>query len=134
MGGHTFGPERPSPVPRPPTAQTYKKVEDIIQDSVIVESLEKTREAAKDPARVRDILAAAKERSFLTNHKPGGRAGAGAGLAGGHFTAPRRGRHRRCSEQAAPASWRARRRPAGSGLAWPRQQGPASMPSPWAPA
>lgn len=46
-------------------------MDDIIQDHVIVESLEKTREAAKDPARIREILAAAKDRSFLTNHKPG---------------------------------------------------------------
>lgn len=50
---------------------TYKSVDDIIQDRVIVENLEKTKEAAKDPARIRDILAAAKDRSFLTNHKPG---------------------------------------------------------------
>lgn len=54
----------------------YKAVEDIIQDHLIVEALEKTREAAKDPARVRDILASAKERSFLTNHKPGDARGA----------------------------------------------------------
>ncbi len=50
---------------------TYKSVIDIIQDSVIVRHLEATKEAAKDPGRVRDILAAAKERSFLTDHKPG---------------------------------------------------------------
>ncbi|KAL4444884.1 hypothetical protein ABPG77_003934 [Micractinium sp. CCAP 211/92] len=50
---------------------TYKSVDDIIQDSVIVRHLEATKEAAKDPGRVRDILAAAKERSFLTDHKPG---------------------------------------------------------------
>ncbi|EFN57653.1 hypothetical protein CHLNCDRAFT_30311 [Chlorella variabilis] len=51
--------------------QSYKAVDDIIQDHVIVAALEKTQQAAKDPARVRDILTAAKERSFLTNHKPG---------------------------------------------------------------
>jgi hypothetical protein len=50
----------------------YKSVDEIIKDHVIVEALQKTREAAKDPARVRAILAAAKDRSFLTNHKPGG--------------------------------------------------------------
>lgn len=63
----------PPLAPGPLRPQKYKSVDDIIQDSVIVESLEKTREAAKDPARIRDILAAAKERSFLTNHTPGGR-------------------------------------------------------------
>ena len=50
----------------------YKPVDEIIQHDVIVANLEKTKEAAKDPARVRAILDAAKERSFLTNHKPGG--------------------------------------------------------------
>lgn len=55
--------------------QAYKPVDDIIQDHVIVQSLEKTREAAKDPARVRDILTAAKERSFLTDRQPGAMAG-----------------------------------------------------------
>lgn len=71
----------------PPSAtappQTYKSVDDIIQDHVIVENLEKTREAAKDPARIRDILAAAKERSFLTDHKPGGCGGHVGGRAAG---------------------------------------------------
>lgn len=64
--------------------QSYKAVDDIIQDHVIVAALEKTQQAAKDPARVRDILTAAKERSFLTNHKPGGWAWAWgrAGLRG----------------------------------------------------
>lgn len=62
----------------PAAPQKYKSVDDIIQDRVIVESLEKTLEAAKDPARIHDILAAAKERSFLTDHKPGA---AGAGWA-----------------------------------------------------
>lgn len=87
---HIFPPATHPPAahpPLPPTSaaalpQTYKSVDDIIQDHVIVENLEKTREAAKDPARIRDILAAAKERSFLTDHKPGGwggRVGHGAG-------------------------------------------------------
>ena len=60
--------------------QEYKPVEEIIQDSVIVESLEKTREAAKDPSVIRAILAAAKERSFLTHHKPGEWCGMGRGV------------------------------------------------------
>ena len=83
--GRSRRPRHSGPHPFSPP-QKYKSVDDIIQDRVIVESLEKTREAAKDPARIRDILAAAKERSFLTDHKPGA-AGAGwadlaCGLAG----------------------------------------------------
>lgn len=49
----------------------YKSVDQIIDHEGIVKALESTRDAAKDPGRIKDILAAAKERSFLTNAEPG---------------------------------------------------------------
>lgn len=50
---------------------TYKSVDEIINHELIEKTLEETKEAAKDLGRIRDILAAAKERSFLTNAQPG---------------------------------------------------------------
>lgn len=52
--------------------QEYKSVDEIVDDSLIVRTLEETKEAAKDVGRVREILQAAKERSLLKNAEPGG--------------------------------------------------------------
>lgn len=49
----------------------YKDPAEIINDKAITEALETTKERAKDPAAIRDILAAARERAFLTNYTPG---------------------------------------------------------------
>lgn len=84
---------------------TYKSVDDIIQDSVIVRHLEATKEAAKDPACVRDILAAAKDRSFLTNHKPGEQGGPGGAAQGRPMVCNKplgRGRQRAASRHGHP--------------------------------
>lgn len=50
----------------------YKDVNEIVDDQQIGNALEKTKAAAKDPAAIKAILEAAKERSFLTNYTPGG--------------------------------------------------------------
>lgn len=58
--------------------QEYKSVDKIIDDALIVKTLEETKEAAKDLGRIKAILEAAKDRSFLKNAEPGeecGRAG-----------------------------------------------------------
>mmetsp|Transcript_12387 Transcript_12387/g.26055 ORF Transcript_12387/g.26055 Transcript_12387/m.26055 type:complete len:208 (-) Transcript_12387:556-1179(-) len=52
--------------------QVYKSADDIIQHDVIVSELEATKAAAKDPAAIKAILAAARERSFLTDYNPAG--------------------------------------------------------------
>ena len=49
----------------------YKNVDEIIDDGKIVSTLEQTKEAAKDIGRIREILAAAQDRSFLKNAEPG---------------------------------------------------------------
>lgn len=49
----------------------YKSVTEIIDDSLITSMLDQTKEAAKDVSRIREILAAAKERSFLKDVQPG---------------------------------------------------------------
>lgn len=59
--------------------QQYKSADEIIDDAKIVSLLESTKEAAKDIGRIRDILAAAKSRSFLTDREPGEYAGSGWG-------------------------------------------------------
>ena len=51
--------------------QTYRPVSEIIQHDVIERELEATKAAAKDPAAIRTILEAARERSFLTDYNPG---------------------------------------------------------------
>lgn len=50
---------------------TYKDTKDIINDEEIFTALEKTKNLAKDPKYVQEVLDAAKERSFLTNYTPG---------------------------------------------------------------
>lgn len=49
----------------------YKSVDEIIDDVVITRLLDQTKEAAKDVSRIREILAAARERSFLKDVQPG---------------------------------------------------------------
>eukprot|EP00775_Hariotina_reticulata_P012307 gene12307-12443_t len=49
----------------------YKDPASIIDDKQINAALENTQAAAKDPAAIKAILEAAKERSFLTNYTPG---------------------------------------------------------------
>jgi hypothetical protein len=50
---------------------TYKDSDEIVNHKSITEALEKSQAASKDPAAIRSILEAAKERSFLTNFTPG---------------------------------------------------------------
>ena len=50
---------------------TYRDTKEIIDDRAISEALESTKELAKDPKAIQDILTAARERSFLTNITPG---------------------------------------------------------------
>jgi hypothetical protein len=57
--------------------QTYAKVDDLIDDTKINHFLDTTKEQAKDIGRVRDILQAAKDRSFLTHREPGEPGGGG---------------------------------------------------------
>ena len=52
--------------------QTYKSVDEIIDDAKIQQFLDTTKEQAKDISRVKSILQAAKDRSFLTHREPGG--------------------------------------------------------------
>ena len=54
-------------------------MDEIIDDAKINSVLESTKEAAKDITRVRAILQAAKERSFLTDREPGAQLGLAAG-------------------------------------------------------
>uniref|UniRef100_A0A7S0WW57 Biotin and thiamin synthesis-associated domain-containing protein n=1 Tax=Chlamydomonas leiostraca TaxID=1034604 RepID=A0A7S0WW57_9CHLO len=49
----------------------YKPTHEIINEPAIHAAMSKTEQAAKDPAAIDAILAAAKERSFLTNYTPG---------------------------------------------------------------
>lgn len=49
----------------------YKNPDDIINDKEINAALDKTKKAAKDPSAIKQILQAAKDRSFLTNFTPG---------------------------------------------------------------
>ena len=63
-------------------------MDEIIDDAKINSVLESTKEAAKDITRVRAILQAAKERSFLTDREPG----AQLGLAAGRVSLAARGR------------------------------------------
>jgi 2-iminoacetate synthase len=51
--------------------QEYKDVNEIINDSLIVKTLEESKEAAKDLGKIRAILEAAKERCFLKDREPG---------------------------------------------------------------
>ncbi|KAH7617409.1 putative 2-iminoacetate synthase [Nannochloris sp. 'desiccata'] len=51
--------------------QEYKDVNDIINDSLIVKTLEGSKEAANDLGKIRAILEAAKERCFLKDREPG---------------------------------------------------------------
>jgi 2-iminoacetate synthase len=51
--------------------QEYKDVNEIINDSLIVKTLEESKEAAKDIGKIRAILEAAKERCFLKDREPG---------------------------------------------------------------
>lgn len=50
---------------------TYKDCDEIVNHKAITAALEKSQAASKDPAAIRSILEAAKERSFLTNFTPG---------------------------------------------------------------
>nr|AHH85813.1 FeFe-hydrogenase assembly protein [Tetraselmis sp. GSL018] len=52
--------------------QTYRSADEIIDHNLIEWSLEQTRKDAQDPVRVRAILEAAKQRSFLDNYNPAG--------------------------------------------------------------
>jgi hypothetical protein len=51
----------------------YKNPDEIIDDKAITSALESTKERAKDPNAIAAILAAARERAFLTNYTPGER-------------------------------------------------------------
>ena len=51
--------------------QTYKSVDEIIDDTKINHFLATTKEQAKDIGRIKDILTAARDRSFLTHREPG---------------------------------------------------------------
>lgn len=51
--------------------QSYKNVDDIIDDKKINTLLDATKEKAKDISRIKEILQAARERSFLTQAEPG---------------------------------------------------------------
>lgn len=71
--------------------QEYKSVDEIIDDAKIQRLLEETKEAAKDTSRVRAILEAAKDRSFLKNAEPGRHAHtlrASSNLSCGHRPSP----------------------------------------------
>ncbi|GBG64766.1 hypothetical protein CBR_g46723 [Chara braunii] len=49
---------------------TYKPVEEIIDHNRITLAMESTMEASKDSSRIKEILEAARERSFLKDHTP----------------------------------------------------------------
>ena len=51
--------------------QVYRDPDKIIDHDVIERELEATKTKAKDTSRIKEILAAARERSFLTNYDPG---------------------------------------------------------------
>ena len=51
--------------------QVYKDPDEIIDHQLIERELESTKKAAQNPARIREILDLARERSFLTNYNPG---------------------------------------------------------------
>ena len=51
--------------------QVYRDPDKIIDHDVIERELEATKAKAKDTSRIREILAAARDRSFLTNYDPG---------------------------------------------------------------
>lgn len=52
--------------------QTYKSADEIIDGPKIDSLLESTKEQAKDVGRIKAILEAAKDRSFLKDVQPGG--------------------------------------------------------------
>mmetsp|Transcript_3195 Transcript_3195/g.9093 ORF Transcript_3195/g.9093 Transcript_3195/m.9093 type:complete len:291 (-) Transcript_3195:1017-1889(-) len=52
--------------------QVYKDPDEIINHDLIERELEATKKQAQDPSRIRQILDAARERSFLTNYNPAG--------------------------------------------------------------
>lgn len=100
----------------------YKDVSEIIQHDKIESLLESTKPAATDIGRVRAILQAARDRSFLTHREPGaGGAGAQAPEWGGRvpsWTAPAAGRG------AGGVQCGARALLSADGTIWPYAQSP----------
>jgi hypothetical protein len=66
----------------------YKDPDAIINHAAIEAAMERTKAHATDPAAIRAVLQAAKDRSFLTNFTPGAALGPGGAASSARQMAP----------------------------------------------